>query len=720
MKAEIRMQDQKPALYINGERRLPILYGLSDIPGSRASTVQAYRNVKAFGEAGVDLVVADTDLRLGWHKATPFDPEPLLAEIAAVRDANPRAYVLLRLHVNPPYFFLRDHPSEQVIYRTPEGDREGIDDGEAATRTIAHDGDRHLRASLASTLTRDAITEKLRLFLRALKDSPEGEAVFAIQIGYAVYGEWHQWGCDVSMPMQNAFRRYLTERYGTDEALRRAWGREDVSLSDAPFHPEHFQKTDDGLFRDPARRRAIEDAQRAHMLVPAECIVHFCHVVKEEVPHMLAGSFFGYFLCSNNEYYITVGHLGFPYLLAHKEDIDFLAGPFAYGASRNPDRMPTDRALLETLRLHGILWLSEMDQHPAGTEYQIGGDPARARETIAMLRRNVLRPLISGMGFWYYDHRLVPLVLEGKVSPAASIYRKFGWWDSELCMNEIAKLQKIANYSLQSKVISEVLVIYSMETLYHMYQAPFPDDLLLDAIGKSGAVYDTVLIDDLSRVELDRYRVIIFANIYRLSPAHVPTVKALMKEKTTVFLYASGYSNDSSLSEENVTAVTGFSVERCRPSATVTFSERIGGSFTNPFGAPVPSFCITGALTSDFEPIAFYGEDDGKRRTYPDAPEKEAPDSYGKIAAARSGKAWHLIAPCPTPRLLRHIFKEAGVHIYTECGEPLMANDSLLLLHTLSGGARTLHLLSGESFTYHLPPETTLIINAKTGEILAE
>ena len=59
MKAEVRIIEGKPALLINGERILPILYGLSDIPGSRPATVQAAKNIASFGKAGVHLVVTD-------------------------------------------------------------------------------------------------------------------------------------------------------------------------------------------------------------------------------------------------------------------------------------------------------------------------------------------------------------------------------------------------------------------------------------------------------------------------------------------------------------------------------------------------------------------------------------------------------------------------------------------------------------------------------------
>ena len=62
--------------------------------------------------------------------------------------------VILRLHLNPPYWWLRDNPDETVIYRTPNGDKIGIDDGEPE-RLIHHDFAGHMRVSrLANGLTK--------------------------------------------------------------------------------------------------------------------------------------------------------------------------------------------------------------------------------------------------------------------------------------------------------------------------------------------------------------------------------------------------------------------------------------------------------------------------------------------------------------------------------------------------------------------------------------
>lgn len=141
----VRQEHGSPALYVDGVKTLPILYGLSDIPGSRTNTAQAQKNIRQFAEQGIHLVTADTELRLGWHKVSPFEWEPLQEEIAGAMQADPQTRVLLRLHVNPPYWWMRDNPDEMVIYK----DQPGLDDGETQ-RLIRDDHLHRMRVSLAS------------------------------------------------------------------------------------------------------------------------------------------------------------------------------------------------------------------------------------------------------------------------------------------------------------------------------------------------------------------------------------------------------------------------------------------------------------------------------------------------------------------------------------------------------------------------------------------
>ena len=129
MNARLKNEDGKVNIYINDKRTPPIIFALSDFPAANSNTHYAFKNIQNFKNQGINIVSADANLNIGWKKVTPFDCEAISAEIESVLDANPDAKVLLRLHLNPPYWWLRDNPEECIVYRTEGGDFAGIDNG---------------------------------------------------------------------------------------------------------------------------------------------------------------------------------------------------------------------------------------------------------------------------------------------------------------------------------------------------------------------------------------------------------------------------------------------------------------------------------------------------------------------------------------------------------------------------------------------------------------
>ena len=675
----------------------PILYCLSDIPGSRSYTAQAQKNIAAFAKEGISFVSADTGLHLGWHKIAPFDPEPLRAEIAGVLDANPDARIYLRLHVNPPYWWIRDHVEEQIVYRDKGGDHYGVDEGES-DRLIRWDGEhRVMRCSLASELWKKEAGEILALFLDSLTGTREGEALAGIQIASGMFGEWHNWGTDVGKPAVARFRRYLEEKYKTTDALRAAWNDPGVTFETAGYHPEHYRPGDDGNFRDPRKSRFVMDAQECMQISIAETIIHFCRIAKEHRPDTMVGAFCGYYLGTSP--YLGAHNAVELIRKAHDEGvIDFHCGPFCYMENRKPDAVPLQRALIESSRLHGMLWLTEMDQHPEGLEYHRTGDPAKFWETVSVLRRNTFQTLLAGEGFWYYDHRIVPgLKIAGsELSEAGSIYRKSGWWDNPLLMHEIRKIQDVAvKYCsgdlTEKRTCADVLFVCDTHSYYCRFNPQDKQYPTHEAIVRSGVVYDLIYADDLPIAELDRYKCVIFSNVCLMTKERREQFRALTEGKTRVWLYAEGFCDDVTLDEANVSATVGMEVRRTSGQSSYTF-----GNETVEFGEASYSPQFAAVEAEDLEVLG----------RYPD----------GSIAAAKRGKDVWFAAPQLTASIMRSVFTAAGVNIWVTSGEPVMAGCGLVLLNSPKGGRRTLHLPDGRTITDELPPWTTAVYDMTTEE----
>jgi len=698
MSFELKHDNGKSSVYIDGVLTPPILYGLSDIPGSSSNTHYAYTNIRNFAKKGITIVSADASIHTSWHKYYPFDTEEITAEIEAVLDANPNAKVLLRLHMNPPYWWLRDNPDECVVYRTPDGDVEGIDDG-GVGRLIQHDLDKNIRVSLASEKWLREATEKLVIFLESVKDSRVSDALIGIQVACGVYGEWHQWGCDVSAPMRRRFSRFLKEKYKSVGALRSAWGDENVDFENAEFCPEPFTPTDDGAFRDPVLSRSVMDSQECIQKTTPEAIIHFATAIKKVMPHVLCGAFYGYYF-NTDAVGVIGGHLAIEELYS-SDKIDFLCGPFCYMKNRLPDGVPMQRAFLESHRLRKKLWLTEMDQFPIGVEYSSGGLDEYFDTNVAILRRNTLQPIFAGQGFWYYDHRMVPgSHIDGSLGKpdniASSIYRKRGWWDTPRMMDEIGKIQDFCkkfaarHYSNDA----DVLIVCDAKEKVSRHKSKHNDDdyALIEGIARCGVAYDVIYLSDFDICESERYKAIIFARCPTITPQIRRKIEERMKGKMCIFLNATGYSDGTTLSTDNLRELMKCKFVRTE-AKTITFNtdkdaiEILGGNS--------PLFAIENE--ENILPLAYYDN--------------------GKIAAARNKNSVYISLPYIPEKMAKELLYDTGVHFYTE-GSPVFAASGLVAVNCQTAGEQTVRLKNGETLQFVTSTAETAVFDVETKERL--
>ena len=697
MFAEIRNRNKTPVLYINGKKALPVLYGLSDFPGARSNTAQAQHNIASFAKKGIRLVTCDTGIHLGWNKTDPFDADPLIAEVLGVLEACPDAGIILRLHLNPPYWWLRDNPSETVLYRLPNGDIEGIDNGEPH-RLIAKDFETQMRVSLASGTWINEAEKCLRCFCEKIQLSRASENLIGIQVACGAYGEWHQWGTDCGPAMRARFRDYLLEKYKTKDNLQKAWHDKKVNFENAVFSPETFAPADDGIFRDPAFSQRIIDSQQCIQQTAPRAILRFCSVIKESWQKpILTGAFYGYFINANGENCPINGHLMPELIFMAKDKIDFLCGPFPYLKNREINSVPLQRGLLESIRLNGFLWLTEMDQHPFGTERFVGGDPRMLSETIAQLRRNVFQPLLSGMGMWFYDHRIIPELIDpaSKNCDAGSIWLKKGWWDTEILMNEIGSIYNVLKkYCLKEyQPVADVLFVHDTASMYLRSKNVMDEYALYDVFGRAGVAIDHIYLNDLKKSETARYRCIIFVDAYELSEKEREFIQELSYERQIVFLYAAGYSDEKKLSVDNICKTLGMNVEKATlfGYGTIQYSEISSYSVT----LPNPTFRV---CDKEAKNIAFYED--------------------GTVAAAVKGNIWYFAVPYIDKTTVQEILRRAGVHIYCDYGDAVMAGAGIVFLHCFKNGERKIYLKNGKLICMSVSEQTALILNAETGEKL--
>ena len=90
----------------------------------------------------------------------------------------------------------------------------------------------------------------------------------------------------------------------------------------------------------------------------------------------------------------------------------------------------------------------------------------------------------------------------------------------------------------------------------------------------------------------------------------------------------------------------------------------------------------------------------------------------GAAAAARKGNTWYFGVPRMDPECAAKIASAAGAHVYCSAGDPILAGNGLVAINCYEGGERTLTLRNGMKVSCVLPPRTTAVFDAETGERL--
>ncbi len=525
--------------------------------------------------------------------------------------------------------------------------------------------------------------------------------------------EWTKWSSsgrlacgDYSEPMRKYFRSWLRKKYDGDvAALRKAWNRPDASFdnAEAPSAEEQL-RTLLYNFRDPQKEMNVIDYYTALAELCADRIIEFCRTVKEAAGgKALAGASYGYTLtCSYNQGFYAEGPVAVSSDFSHNQRgghmalgrvlaspfVDLLGSPISYGF-RGIGGDASLSQLSESCRIHGKLCIVEEDSriHDIPPNNTYGRANSRG-ESIAILKRNISRTLIHGLGIWR-----APMG-EASLRP---LLRQFN---------------EIGNFALGTdrSPSADVAVITDEESFFYMSDR-YDLDLaslshqVLQGLARFGAPFDHYLLDDCVEGRLRPYKLYFFLNAFHLDAARREKLKRELRRegRVAVWIYASGCLG-ADCSVANMEDLTGLKFGRSDYPWPVFMHVT---DFTHPITAGLPQDLFW-SFTSPLGPV-FWVEDPqarvlgqvacGQGRNVPGLAVKKFTDWTSVYAA---------VPNIPAP-VLRGLARFAGAHLFSEAGDVLYASRNLLGVHTIAGGKRA----------FRLPRRVEVVHDLFTGKTLA-
>ena len=588
-----------------------------------------------------------------WPAPGKYDFERLEARLQAAVDANPNVRIIMRIKMDMPEWWLAEHPEELAI---------------------DEHGNRSNQVTLSSELWLKDICKVHADFIQHLEKSRFAKHIVGYVPGGGHASEWFWYGrekgfIDYSEGHGQRFRAWLKERYQTDDALRKAWNDPAISLATAAVpSPALRHASEDGVFRDLAVARPVVDHRMFLNFATTRAQAAIARTIRANTAaRKLVGFFYGYSM-----YVGGLDNMGFQNMdvTIANPDVDFFCSPFSYARRRGGQEGDFISSFTASLRLHGKLYWDEVDLRTHLAVNNMDTHKTESpEETDAVLWRSYGNSLIHGTNLWWF------LIIHRAV------------FHSDRIMNAIQRMAKLDAELLDVSKASaaEIAVMRDEKSFY--YSNSNQDSVITHykssmdkEFARIGAPHDNYLLSDIDHPRMPDYKVYIFMNTFHTTPALRAAIqrKLARNQATAIWMYAPGYVSDEGNSTDNMRALTGISFAKYQLEDKPAWEKNASaGVLATTLPDKVtdikydPAFAVA---DSDATILATLG---------------------GKPAAAVKmtpwGRAVYLLPPAKTD-FLREVCRTAGVHIYSETGDILRANQNFVMLHTDKPGKKTITL----------------------------
>lgn len=719
--AEIRDHNGRPAIFIDGVPYPPMMATVRTMQNEN-EIVFDKEHFKRLGEAGIKIffLICDTV----WLK--PNAVELFDEEARALLEAIPDAYIIPRIGLHPNNEWIENNPDECVRYSDGSSPPVFLSTESYKMQLPAH-------YSLCSQKWREDAGKALEETWKILMALPYADRIVGCFLAAGGTSEWYyllstindknKTVLDYSPAFKREFSKYLTEQYGTDENLQKAWKNENVTLSN-PFIPEYDKHyflhdvdrlcaspvfasrpqsnsaeivlpqngTNFGAFVDMDKNPDVYDFYRAWNIGTANSVLHFAKIIKTLTPNMLVGAFYG---SQGVIQFARSSSSGGTIKVLDSDYVDFLAAPGVY-ENMQAGGCVGQREVQDSFSLRNKIYIVEEDRR---THKELRFWKERAQiydvtDSINVLKRGFGRTLCEEVQAWWFDQ-----LIGGERYKFPEAYELF------------TKQQKIAKeaYTLNRKKNSEIALIFDEESMQAVSFQTIRDGVELFRnyeMARIGAPCDQYYHNDLSNPDMPDYKLYVFINVFVLTEKERAEIKAKLAKNhaVAVWLYAPALIDpfaEQKISTAHIRDLTGFE------------TEIVNDRFS-------PAFRWNGdkhAITTSFDNREVYGTFDRRRimmllsayspvqhwdvYLYPliHSVDKEAKNlayfltsGYPAVSMKETDGFTSILygSKFINSDVVREIARFAGCHIYNDDDEVLYANRNYVTFHASSTGKKRL------------------------------
>ena len=454
---------------------------------------------------------------------------------------------------------------------------------------------------------------------------------------------------------------------------------------------------------------ALTDLAFWNEIIP-DTIHHFASVVKEETKKTkIVGAFYAFMYQSPEPEH---GHNGLRRYLASAH-LDFAMATSGFG-NRKLGGVDYGRETPLSVQLHGKVFYFDMDyashlntererQHKLAKPGLSDAEKERLRHWLpedSGDREN--RGINAEEDFALYRRVAGFTICSGMFQSIFDIAH--GSFDSPAHMAEVARLNQAFERAAtrDRSSVAEILVVADAVSCSYVTSAAAwgECDVVRSALRdvqfrlpKIGAPHDQVLLDDLSLVDLQRYKLVVFLNAYHVSDTQRAAIEKVKGGgRFILWCYAPGLYHGSNSSEARMSELTGLKLAFAADAKPAAMQIELSAT-----AHPLTTKLVAAGSKT-------IGSARKARRIVVSDPEAitlgTAPGTRETVLALKPQKDWtSLYAPTPDlpPSFYRELARQAGVHLYSERDDTFYVNRSYACLHADGPGLRTLRFKSSHT-----------------------